>query len=89
MTINEKGEQEERDPNIEDFFLWHRKPKDISPNIIKMALDLLSIPAMSTECERAFSCAKRLLSPLRNRISKELLEALMCLGAWYRRGLFQ
>ena len=34
-----------------------------------MTLDTLSIPAMSMECERVFSSAKKLLTPARDNLS--------------------
>uniref|UniRef100_A0A0D2XRS9 HAT C-terminal dimerisation domain-containing protein n=1 Tax=Fusarium oxysporum (strain Fo5176) TaxID=660025 RepID=A0A0D2XRS9_FUSOF len=33
-----------------------------------MALDLLSVPPMSAECERLFSVAGQMVSPLRTRL---------------------
>jgi hypothetical protein len=39
-----------------------------------MALDLLSIPAMSAEVERVFSSVKRLLTSDRNRMNKDSIE---------------
>ncbi|KAM5529192.1 hAT family dimerization domain protein [Fusarium oxysporum f. sp. phaseoli] len=33
-----------------------------------MALDVLSIPPMSAECERLFSIAGKMVSPLRTRL---------------------
>jgi hypothetical protein len=50
-------------------------------------LDTLSIPAMSTECERVFSSSKKLLSPQRCRIKEDLIEASECLKAWWDCGM--
>jgi hypothetical protein len=47
-----------------------------------MALDLLSIPAMSTEPERAFSTLQENVSDRKNRSSIELVEALLLLKSW-------
>jgi hypothetical protein len=52
-----------------------------------MALDALSIPAMSTECERVFSSSKKLFSPQRCHIKKDLIEATECLKAWWGCGM--
>ncbi len=49
-----------------------------------MALDILSIPAMSTEPERLFSGAKISLTDRRNRIGDDLLQALECLKSWHK-----
>ena len=47
-----------------------------------MALDILSIPAMSAEPERLFSGAKITITDRRNRIGIEAIEALECLKSW-------
>jgi hAT family C-terminal dimerisation region len=52
-----------------------------------MALDLLSIPAISTETERIFSGTKLTISPNRNRLGEDIIEATECLNRWYRTGL--
>jgi len=52
-----------------------------------MALDYLTIPAMSAEPERVFSGAKITLSDRRCRMGDDALEALECLQSWQRDGL--
>jgi hAT family C-terminal dimerisation region len=47
-----------------------------------MALDLLSIPAMSAEPERLFSAAKISITDRRNRLGIQSIEALECLKSW-------
>ena len=47
-----------------------------------MAFDMLTIPAMSSECERVFSSAKLLLTDRRNRLGAGVIEAVECLRAW-------
>jgi hypothetical protein len=42
----------------------------------QMAFDLLSIPAMSAECERVFSQTKLLITDQRNRLSDDSIEAV-------------
>lgn len=49
------------------------------PKLHRMALDMLSIPAMSSECERLFSATKVTITDRRNRIGIELVEAHECL----------
>jgi hypothetical protein len=56
------------------------------PNLSKMALDLLSIPAMSASPERLFSTAKLTVTDRRNRLSPQAIEALECLKLWYKIG---
>ena len=52
--------------------------QDRYPNLSKLALDVLSIPASSCECERVFSELGDLLEPRRRKISPELLAAIHC-----------
>ena len=49
-----------------------------------MALDILSIPAMSADPERLFSGAKITISDRRNRLGIYTIEALECLKSWLR-----
>lgn len=52
-----------------------------------MAYDFLSIPAMSSDCERLFSGAKLTLAPQRQQLRADIIEAIELLNAWLRRGL--
>jgi hypothetical protein len=52
------------------------------PNLSVMALDILSIPAMSAEPERLFSGAGITVTERRNRLGAESIEALECLKSW-------
>jgi hypothetical protein len=56
------------------------------PNLAIMALDILSIPAMSDEPERLFSGASITITERRNRLGVESIEALECLKSWYNGG---
>ena len=47
-----------------------------------MALDILSIPAMSADPERLFSGAKLTISDRRARLGIETIQALECLKSW-------
>jgi hypothetical protein len=60
--------------------------QDRYPNLIKLALDVLSILASSCECERLFSELGDLLEPRRRGISPELLVAIQCNRRWIRAG---
>jgi hypothetical protein len=51
------------------------------PTLQRWALDEFACPVTSCECERAFSSAKKLVTPERN------FEALECLRAWWNNGL--
>ena len=45
--------------------------------------------SMSAECERVFSSTKKLITPERNRLAEEIIEASECLKNWWGRGLIQ
>jgi len=47
-----------------------------------MAIDILSILAMSSDPERAFSAAKITLTDRRNKLSMEIIKYLECLKSW-------
>ena len=51
-----------------------------------MALDVLSIPAMSAEPERLFSGTKITITDRRNRMGIESIEATECLKSWLSKG---
>jgi hypothetical protein len=53
-----------------------------------MALDTLSIPSMSAECERILSSTKKLLTDSRNGLQEEIIEATECLKACAMKGSF-
>ena len=53
------------------------------------ALDTLSIPAMSAECERVFSSAKKLITLERNALADDTIEACKCLKVWWDQGLIR
>jgi hAT family protein len=57
------------------------------PRLSFMALDILSIPAMSDEPEQVFSGACRTVSWDRAQISAETLEKIECLKHWKRNGI--
>ena len=52
------------------------------PNLARLALDALSIPAMSAECERHFSSGAATISPQRMALSAESIEAAECNNQW-------
>jgi hypothetical protein len=49
------------------------------------ALDHLSCLAMATQCKRVFSAAKKTLTPERNALGFNILEACECLRWWWWR----
>jgi hypothetical protein len=52
-----------------------------------MAYDLFAMPAMSSECERAFSSAKRLIAEQRYNLKSDIIEADQCLRSWLKNGI--
>jgi hypothetical protein len=56
------------------------------PNISRFALDMLSIPASSCECERMFSELDDLLKPCQRNITLQLLAAIQCVREWRKAG---
>lgn len=69
------------DESAENLITWWMK--DDNSALRQMALDLISIPAMSAEVERVFSSAKRLITPDRNRLSDTTIEILQLLKYWW------
>ena len=57
------------------------------PNLSLMALDILSIPAMSADTERLFSQAKLVLSDQRKGFDAHSLQILQCLKSWDQSSL--
>jgi hypothetical protein len=56
------------------------------PQLSRLALDVISIPASSCDCERMFSELGDLLEPRRRAISPKLLAALQCVRRWQKAG---
>jgi hypothetical protein len=49
------------------------------PNLSRMAIDFLSIPAMSAAPERCFSATKETITDKRNKLGSEVIQAFDCL----------
>ena len=64
-------------PTVQSHFypslLWWKDHERMEGNISKMAYDLLSVPAMSAECERIFSSAGMMIVPKRNRFNDDIV----------------
>jgi hypothetical protein len=71
-------------PEAIDPRAWWLEPtqRKTFPNLSIMALDVLSIPAMSAEPERLFSGAKITITDRRNRLGIKSIEAIECLKSW-------
>ena len=76
-----------------NIYQWWQFSTDC-PELRQMAFDTLSIPATSTELERVFSQAKRILTAERSRLkhddieSASSFEALILLRQWHQQQLY-
>jgi hypothetical protein len=70
----------------EDPIEWWMARQAQFPMVSQLALDILAIPAMVTDCERSFSLAKLTLTSQRLSMTSETLEKLQCLKNWVRHG---
>jgi hypothetical protein len=59
------------------------------PRLLRMAIDVYTIPPMSSEPERIFSLAGVLITQRRNRLKDDVIEAHECLSSWNRSGLIR
>jgi hypothetical protein len=66
---------------------WLTEGKSRYLYLAKMALDLLSIPAMSDEPERIFSRLGWMISDRRNGLQYSTIQAVQCLYSWDHEGL--
>ena len=57
------------------------------PRLSHMAIDILSIPAMSDEPERVFSGARHTISWERGQLSPKTIEMIECLKHWKKSGI--
>ncbi|CCE35404.1 uncharacterized protein CPUR_06833 [Claviceps purpurea 20.1] len=69
-----------------DPIQWWIRNREEFPTVSKLALDLLAIPPMSADCERAFSAAKLTVTSQRHAMKPDTLEKVQCLRNWMRRG---
>jgi hypothetical protein len=72
--------------NVKDARKWwmEETQQRLYPHLSKLALDILSILAMSAEVERLFSATKLTITDLRTRLGLNMVEALLCLKSWYK-----
>ena len=63
--------------------------EDDFPTLFQYALDTLSSLVMSTGYERVFNSIKKLITPERNHLGEDVIEACECLKAWWRNSLIE
>lgn len=72
---------------MEPLRWWHERGEHLYPTLAIMAYDLFAMPAMSSECERAFSSAKRLIAEQRYNLKSDVIEADQCIKSWLKNGI--
>jgi hypothetical protein len=75
------------DWKVDDPLRWWIDHQADYPILAKMAFDLFSVPAMSAECERIFSQAKKVITDERNRINSDTVAAIECQKHLLRTGI--
>ena len=75
------------DEKVTDLIGWWWARREAYPILSKLAIDIFSIPAMSTEPERVFSSTKKLITDERNRFGNETVEADECQKHWLLSGI--
>jgi hypothetical protein len=66
---------------------WHERGKELYPILAGLAFTLLSMPAMSSECERSFSRAGKMVTTDRYSLKADIIEADQLLKSWLVSGL--
>jgi hypothetical protein len=61
--------------DVQRWWIEERQKRDF-PNLLRMALDILSIPAMAADLERLFSSAGLTVTDRRNYLLIESIKAL-------------
>ena len=91
LYINEPRIDKDALPTPDDPLSWWLEPVQQKrfPVLSRMALDLLSIPAMSSDTERLFSDSKQTVTQLRNSLQDSTLQILQCLRSWNRSSLLE
>lgn len=87
-NLDELGQyvSEARLLEVGSLISWWMSPAQRSrfPLLSSMAIDIFSIPAMSSEAERVFSGAKHTITDERSSLHMDTIEALECLKSWFR-----
>ena len=69
---------------------WCREEQRLEyPRLHQMAIEVLSVLAMSDDPERVFSCIRRTISQDRTRLLAEIIEKLECLGNQVKNDLIR
>lgn len=68
---------------------WWADRRAEFPRLSRFALDLLAIPAMSADCERAFSLAKLTVTSQRHSLQGSTIEKIQLLKNWIAAGVIR
>jgi hypothetical protein len=71
---------------VDEPIQWWMSHRRTFPTLSRLALDILAIPAMATDCERTFSLARLTLTSQRLSMAPSRLEEVQCLKNWLRGG---
>ena len=82
IKIRDKNGSEVNDVLPDPLNWWLTTGRVLYPILAKIALDLFSIPAMSSACERAFSQTKKVVTDERNKLAADTIEADQCQKWW-------
>lgn len=74
-----------REEDVPNVIAWWAKQRRTP--LTRLALNVLSIPAMSTECERLFSSASDLVGTTRYSLHDDTMESLELLRQWLQHDL--
>lgn len=80
----EPGDDEVDDP----VQYWHNR-RFKYPRLSLMALDFLTVPSMSDECERLFSAAKRMVTASRRNLDADVIGLCQVFRSWDRAGIIK
>ena len=75
--------------DISDPIQWWVDHKGSFPRLSRFALDVLAIPAMADDCERAFSMAKLTITSQRHALKETMIEKLQLMKNWTRNGCIE
>ncbi|KJZ69742.1 hypothetical protein HIM_10853 [Hirsutella minnesotensis 3608] len=67
---------------------WHAQ-RFKYPRLSRMAMDFMTVQAMSAECERLFSAAGRMVTPLRSRLEASTIAICQVLRSWLQAGIVE
>jgi hypothetical protein len=67
---------------------WYTKKYEY-PRLAQMAVEILSIPAMSAECERLFSSGGLMVTPLRSQLEASTIGLAQTLRSWLKAGIIE